>query len=219
MGCSSDDNQCIDNERPQHTVTLDAYYIDKYEVTNARYQACVVSDACSPPNEVRPFTQELYYGNTAYADYPVVHVTWDQAEAYCAWAGKRLPTEAEWEKAARGTDGRTYPWGEQAPDRMLLNYNGNEGRTTPVGSYPDGASPYGALDMAGNVMEWTADWYDDDYYSVSPERNPPGPSAGEMRVLRGGSWVYYYIDVRAAYRDNDYPGDWMNVGFRCVRSQ
>ncbi len=222
MGCLSNDNQCFDNERPQHTVTLDAYYIDKYEVTNARYQACVESDACSPPKEMTSPTQELYYGNTAYADHPVVDVTWHQAEAYCAWAGKRLPTEAEWEKAARGTDGRTYPWGEQTPDSMLLNYYGN--KTTPVGSYPAGASPYGALDMAGNVIEWVGDWYNGDYYSVSPESNPPGPSAGKYRVTRGGSWVgdndnlFHY--ARSTSRSNFLPDDWVfAIGFRCARSQ
>jgi formylglycine-generating enzyme required for sulfatase activity len=220
MGCSSNDNQCSNDERPQHTVTLDAYYIDQYEVTNARYQGCVDSEACSPPNDVSPFTQELYYGNAAYADYPVVNVTWYQAEAFCTWAGKRLPTEAEWEKAARGTDGRTFPWREQASDSTLLNYKGNEDKPTPVGSYPAGASPYGVLDMAGNVGEWTADWYDGGYYSVSPEINPPGPSAGEFRVLRGGSWGGYDGNVRSASRVNYYPDIWgYDVGFRCARSQ
>ncbi len=233
MGCSSNDSQCSDDERPQHTVTLDAYYIDKYEVTNARYQTCVVSDACSPPKDANSFTQELYYGNTAYADYPVINVTWQQAEAYCAWAGKRLPTEAEWEKAARGTDGRTFPWGNGFNGAWLnfcdvncdrpwryTTYDDGYAYIAPVGSYPDGASPYGALDMTGNVWEWTADWYDEHYYSVSPESNPPGPSAGSWRVLRGGSWGDSNSNARTADRGGDTLGYWdYDLGFRCVRPQ
>jgi eukaryotic-like serine/threonine-protein kinase len=225
MGCSSNDSQCSDDERPQHTVTLDAYYIDKYEVTNARYQGCVDFGACSPPKDA------IYYGNTTYADYPVIYVTWHQAEAYCAWAGKRLPTEAEWEKAARGTDGRTFPWGSDFNGELLnfcdvncefdwknTSYDDGYAYVAPVGSYLDGASPYGALDMAGNVWEWTADWYDGGYYSGSPDGNSVGPSAGEGRVVRGGSWYLHDYFVRSGVRYSLVP-DFRNydVGFRCVR--
>ncbi len=176
-------------EAPQHTVYLDAYSIDKYEVANARYQACVDAGGCTAPHDPSSATRTSYYGNPDYAGYPVINVDWGQAETFCAWEGKRLPSEAEWEKAARGTDGRIYPWGNQNPTCDLANgvVQGKRcvGDTSPVGSYAAGASPYGVMDMAGNVWEWVNDWYDENYYSHSPASNPPGPATGDTRVAAG----------------------------------
>jgi formylglycine-generating enzyme required for sulfatase activity len=161
MGSSDSDPDAADDEKPQHTVYLDAFYIDETEVTNAQYRACVEAGACNAPADTTD------YDHADYAQHPVVYVSWGDADAYCLWAGKRLPAEAEWEKAARGTDGRTYPWGEGI-DCDHAQYSECGGRTVPVGSKAKGASLYGALDMAGNVWEWVADWYDSGYYSKSP---------------------------------------------------
>ena len=164
--------------------------------------------------------RDAYFGNLEFADYPVVNVTWYQADAFCTWIGARLPTEAEWENAARGMDGRIYPWGDQVPTQELANFAENVGDTTPVGSYLAGASPYGVMDMAGNVWEWMNDWYDSDYYSQSSSENPQGPATGEYRVLRGGSWYGYDYNVRSALRNYRGPDYWDSlVGFRCARSQ
>ncbi len=227
MGCAPADDLCGDDERPLHEVTLDAYFIDTYEVTNARYAACVDAGACTPPYDTASGTREDYFTNPAFADFPVVNVDWFQAEAFCTWEGKRLPTEAEWEKAARGSDDtRIFPWGDGAPTCDLLNFYDESrdeacvGDTTAVGSYPAGASPYGVMDLSGNVWEWTNDWYDGGYYSASPAANPHGPDAGESRVLRGGSWDFFTKYVRASLRYGVNPVGWDNrVGFRCVRSQ
>lgn len=199
------------SERPVHTVTLDSFYIDTYEVTNAQYAACVAAGGC-----VQPACPERYEAETK-KNHPVVCVSWYQAQKYCEWRGGRLPTEAEWEKAARGTDGRTYPWGDKPPDGMLLNFDRNVADTTPVGNYPKGVSPYGAYDMAGNAWEWVADWYDENYYSNSPAENPLGPQNGDYKVLRGGGWQRSESNARVTYRNVDSPGNqYIIFGFRCA---
>jgi eukaryotic-like serine/threonine-protein kinase len=207
------------DEHPQQKVTLDAFWIDKTEVTNAMYTACVKAGACQPPQEARSFTRDSYYGNSEYDDYPVIFVNWYQAKTYCQWAGAELPTEVQWEKAARGTDARIYPWGNASPVKNLANFNNNVGDTTAVGSQAAGASPFGALDMAGNVWEWVNDWYDPGYWVKSPSSNPPGPPSGNARVFRGGSWDTNENYLRSANRDGDVPEDTNNqIGFRCSHS-
>jgi len=216
-------------ERPQHSVYLDAFWIDQTEVTNEQYRQCVESGTCRAPTTCD--WGEPTYPDPSKTHHPVVCVSWEDANDYCAWAHKRLPTEAEWEKAARGTDRRIYPWGNEF-DCHRANLDdetefddyvgpGGEGcdgfpRTAPVGRFPSGESPYGALDMAGNVWEWCEDWYDEDYYSRSADRNPTGPDSGGGRVLRGGSWDLSRIGARCTSRGWYYPvGRHVSLGFRC----
>lgn len=202
-----------------NTVYLDAFWIDKTEVTNAMYAKCVESGLCSAPSANNSRTRTNYYGNPEFDHYPVIFVSWMDASNYCTWASGRLPTEAEWEKAARGTDGRPYPWGDVDPLGVegLLNYQAQD--TTQVGIFPSGASPYGALDMAGNVSEWVTDWLDQDYYGNPPAVNPLGPDSGQYRVWRGGSWANTSPErIRTYSRTGNLPTDnSAGIGFRCVR--
>ncbi len=205
-----------DNEKPVHAVSLDAFWIDQTEVTNAMYALCVNDGKCDAPGSKESLTRPTYYGDAKYNNYPVIFVDWDRAKTYCEWAGRRLPTEAEWEKAARGTEAFVYPWGNVMPDKNLLNYRDVIGDTTEVGTYPKGASPYGALDMAGNVWEWVNDWFIPDYYKNSPKSNPLGPSAGPAHVLRGGSWNLNDDLVRSTFRGRHPSEPNLGIGFRCA---
>jgi formylglycine-generating enzyme required for sulfatase activity/phage FluMu protein Com len=204
-------------EIPQHTVLLDAYWIDQHEVTNAQYALCVAADACTEPAEKYSNKRNSYYGHPSFENHPVLMVTIDQAREYCGWAGGSLPTEAQWEKAARGTDGQMYPWGDEPPDETLLNYDLNVDDTTEVCSYPEGNSPYGLCDMAGNLWEYASDWYNESYYRNSPDSNPEGPASGTQIVVRGGSFADTEDVFRASFRfANDIESVWVNFGFRCV---
>ncbi|MEW5938228.1 MAG: SUMF1/EgtB/PvdO family nonheme iron enzyme, partial [Chloroflexota bacterium] len=205
-------------ERPVHDVYLDSYYMDVYEATNELYGACLNSGACEPNNGLHSYTRPSYFGNPEFHDYPVIYVKWSDAKAFCEWRGARLPTEAEWEKAARGTDGRTHPWGEGL-ECNKSNFGGCSGDTVSVESLPDGMSPYGLYNMTGNVWEWVADWYSETFYLDSPLDNPRGPTAGTYHVLRGGSWLDLGGDLRASLRrDPGLASSSNNIGFRCARS-
>jgi len=223
MGCdlnNTSEENCQESELPLHPVDLDAYYIDKYEVTNILYRQCETDGICSPPYDTGTWTRSSYYDNPVYSNFPVVFILWSQAHTFCNWAGKRLPTEAEWEKAARGTsDTRKYPWGNQDGDCSLANSGMCTGDTVEVGSYQSGASPYGVMDMAGNVYEWVNDWYDDVYYSVSPYKNPTGPVIGTNKGVRGGPFDFNFYFSRIAKRSTYSPeGQHGPIGFRCAAS-
>jgi formylglycine-generating enzyme required for sulfatase activity len=226
--CSDCTRDSFQDEQPQHTVYLDAFWIDRTEVTNAQFRRCVEAGTCRAPTTCAG--GEPTYSDPGMAGHPVVCVDWHQVNAYCAWAGARLPTEAEWEKAARGTDRRIYAWGNTF-DGSKANFcdlncefeykdggaNDGYGWTAPVGSYSLGASPYGAFDLTGNVWEWVADWYDANYYADSPAINPRGASSGDFRVLRGGSWGNVWSSLRVPNRYFTNPANTSYyVGFRCA---
>ena len=240
MGSGTDDAYAEPDEMPLRRIKLDGYWIDKTEVTNAMFAQCVRAGACTPPPATfGPFSPHAYYGDSAFDDYPVVNVTWLQAKQYCTWAGRRLPTEAEWEKAARGTAARRFPWewiGVADPEKLnfcdqgcdfpwsVTDVDDGYSETAPVGSYPAGASPYQVLDMAGNVWEWTADWFAGTYYEEGPLSNPAGPQTGTWRVVRGGSWldgvhVRTLVHARSANRFYQSPETaHSDLGFRCAQS-
>jgi len=201
-------------DTPQHTVYLDAFWMDRVEVTNAMYLICLKANNCTVP-----VSDNIRYDNWIYRDHPIVYITWFQAKVYCEWAGRRLPTEAEWEKAARGTDGRTYPWGDAKPTPRLANFNeALIGETVSSYRYPLGASPYDVLNMAGNVREWVADWYDPDYYSYSPSANPTGPETGTERSLRSGSYNEGKGEIVSTGRLRHEPESaGLSRGFRCAQ--
>ncbi|MGH7166887.1 MAG: formylglycine-generating enzyme family protein [Nitrospiraceae bacterium] len=225
MGVPPGDRDGGRDEYPRHEVSLDAYSIDTFEVTNGRYLEFVKGTGHRTPQHPSDPSRNLWQGGLkpeSIADRPVVNVDWFDAEAYCQWAGKRLPIEAEWEKAARGTDDRRFPWGNVEPTHGHLNYNQRwqgEKTLTPVGSYKAGKSPYGAHDMAGNVWEWVADWYDPLYYEKSPARNPKGPETGTQKVLRSSGWEVETPLVRSFTRVNSDPLNRnASTGFRCALS-
>ncbi len=217
-------------EMPQRRIWLDAYQIDKYEVTALHYLKFVMATDRLPLLDWRFDGGNFQEGM---AHHPVMHVTWHDASAYCAWAGKRLPSEAEWEKAARGEDGRIFPWGNQMAGLTRANY-GRSGLSGPVrdrperlllyppiisvDKYENAVSPYGVHQMAGNVAEWVADWYDKEYYKSAPDRNPKGPAMGTNRAFRGGGWIDSTPTIRVAQRNGSPPETKMNwLGFRCAK--
>lgn len=243
----------LPDEHPERRVYLGSFLLDRFEVTNRAYAAFVRATGHRPPANSNP-ARTLWENDqpiSGIENHPVVNVSWEDAVAYCRWAGKRLPTEAEWEKAARGTDGRRYPWGNEwnfmlansasywakrkidfqsgadwdafwvhGEGARLSRENGINGEvlTMPVGSFSQGASPYGALDMAGNAAEWVADWFDPNYYRGAPLTDPPGPARGAIKAMRGGSWLKPAVSLRTSDRDwgtmDSRPS---GTGFRCAK--
>jgi formylglycine-generating enzyme required for sulfatase activity len=227
----SDDRNADGDEKPMHVVHLDEFWIDKYEVTNEQFARFLNEKGNQEEDggtwvNVEDEDSNIIYENgqysprSGYEDHPVTYVSWYGAQSYCQWAGKRLPTEAEWEKAARGTDGKIWPWGNDWDEDKVNCKDAGPGHTMAVGSYPDGASPYGCMDMAGNAWEWVADWYQGDYYQAAPDHNnPQGPNQGATRVVRGGSWALPQGLTRCASRSEFLP--WVkrdDLGFRCASS-
>ena len=223
----AEQGQGFPNEGPEHTVCLKASYIDQFEITIARYAKFMEATKHNPP----PLWDEDAVASAG--DRPIVDVTWQDADVYCKWAGRRLHTEAEWEKAARGTDARRYPWGHMQPYPDLANYNrgdwvsypvtlapvtyGTEGMSVRHGTTQGGRSPYGVYNTAGNASEWVADWYGRDYYSKSPKDNPTGPPSGERKVFRGGSWIDSPRNLRVTARFSADPTfQDKSMGFRCA---
>ncbi|MBN1273576.1 MAG: formylglycine-generating enzyme family protein, partial [Candidatus Aminicenantes bacterium] len=209
-------NEGDEDERPVHDVYLDGYYVCRYEVTFEQYDRF-----CDETGRTKPNDEGWGRGNR-----PVITVSWYDAQAFCVWVSEKtgedihLPTEAQWEKAARGTDQRRYPWGNGDPDCNKANYLGCNDKTMPVGSYPAGVSPYGVHDMAGNVYEWCLDWYDTNYYSFSPTHNPQGPASGSLRVSRGGSCYSNADLIRSVNRNYDSPSySSLDIGFRLCREK
>jgi formylglycine-generating enzyme required for sulfatase activity len=216
-------NREFDNERPMHEIYLDAFYVDIYEVTNADYKRFIDATGHHVPYVNATWAAPFNWHRRTYppgkGDHPVVLVSWNDAATYAHWAGKRLPREAEWEKAARGTDGRTWPWGDKwDPDRCNIRESFLYS-TQPVFLFEEGKSPYGCHSMAGNVMEWVSDWYAEDYYRGSPDKNPPGPRSGTTKVVRGGAWdSSLNLYARTAYRHFFLPNEKnASIGFRCAK--
>ncbi len=218
------------DEEPVHTVFLSEYFIGRYEVTTHEFSAFLNAH----PDEAERYIETgtavtiqrvdgMYRSRPGLEKHPANRVSWYGADAYCRWRGKRLPTEAEWEKAARGNDERIFPWGNQFPHNDFVTFRRNFSRDgfdamTPVDTLPGGQSPYGVYHMAGNVWEWVADWYEDSYYEESPAKDPQGPETGISKVLRGGNWYYKAYYMRTTYRFNEYP-DAFKIwqGFRCAQ--
>ena len=249
MGCNTAvDQECSDEEYPYHKVYLDAFAIDKYEVTVEQYEKCVNAGGCSSDGLTMPYWDDHNMPNFVWAcnwgrqltKHPINCLDWNQAVAYCAWKGKRLPTEAEWEKAARGTDGRKFAWGNKGFAEMTMVgniadatlkrehgdfftwatevYDDGYSATSPIGHYPTGVSPYGALDMIGNNWEWVSDWWGTNSYSNTTDKNPQGLPNGVKRVIRGGSWYHWPKYNRASFRGSSKPNyRSMDYGIRCVK--
>jgi formylglycine-generating enzyme required for sulfatase activity len=225
MGAAASDGEAQADEKPRHRVVLAAFWIDRTEVTNTMFEKCVAAGACHP-REYSPYLWGVrlpngtpYYGQVAFQEAPVIMLDGDEAQAYCVWAGRRLPTEAEWEKAARGSDERLYPWGADL-DCEHASYLGCQKEPGLASSHPLGISPYGALNMSGNLWEWVSDWYDPGYYQHSPTQNPLGPAEGEFRAIRGGGWHSNPAQLRASNRSTGKPEHATDgeIGIRCAAS-
>jgi len=226
FGCDPQHNggfECLPDELPLQTLYLETFAIDKYEVTNVQYARCVAAGACEEPVYTYSATRESYYDNPAYANYPVSGISWNEAYAYCTWVGGRLPTESEWEKAARGETMRAYPWGDEEPSCELANARDDRmgtcvGDTTPVGSYPLGASPYGVMDMAGNVWEWVMDYYAVGADGTRENIDSTNTALDYHREVKGGAWDYSWSWIRIAYNSDHNPTEHkISFGFRCMR--